>query len=153
MESLEKTCGEKENIIVRGYKSLSKYTNFKWNLLGALFGGASAYYFNSEHGLKVARESGIKQTAYAAIMAGVNIRLCQRLATEVKDKKWALISATVIPSVIAIGGSYLFHKITGTPDSFQSVYIPLATAPPFFWIQSWRYRKEVEVNLLENQNS
>jgi len=147
MESLEEKC--EQSFVRKSYNTISKYTNLKWNLVGGFFGGLSAYYFNSEHGLFSSLSAGAKQIGYNLVMAGINIRMCERLATEINNKKIALTAAAVVPSIVAVGTNYLLHELTGTPDAFEATYLPLITAPPFFGVMGFIYRRNSEK---DNQN-
>jgi hypothetical protein len=109
----------------------------------ALFLGAIVWLINLPHGAVAALPAAAKQAAYTFFVAGFVVRLCENLAVKLNPTGLAMISATLIPSCVAIGLTYLVHSLRGTPEPFFSTLPTLLLAPPSFLVWGWRKRKAV----------
>ena len=86
--------------------------------------------------------AALKQAVYTFFFAGLITRSCERLAVMEKDQLVALALAILIPSLMAIGFTYIVHSMRGTPEPFLSTLPTILLAPPgFAW---WGRKKRTE---------
>jgi hypothetical protein len=107
----------------------------------ALFLGAVIWLINLPHGAVAALPAAIKQAAYTLLASGFIARLCERLAVRIETAWIALPLASLVPSGIAIGLTYLVHSLKGTPEPLYSTIPTMLLAPPSLLAWGWRKRK------------
>jgi hypothetical protein len=114
-----------------------KKGSFFAGLAGALVGA-----LNYNEGIQYAFSSGSKEAAKALLIGTTNISLCRKFATEIKDKKKAVMLATVIPATLGIALTYGIHAyIKGTPCPFKSTAPSILANYPFFLALAIRERR------------
>jgi hypothetical protein len=107
----------------------------------ALFLGLVVYAINFSHGALAALPAALKQATYTFFVSGLIVRLCERLATDRALGKLALPLATVVPSAVAIGLTYLMHSLKGTPEPFYSTVPTILMVFPAFAVWGWRSQR------------
>src|SRR5262245_9754891 len=112
----------------------ARYIDYSTAWKAALILGAIVWLINASHGAVAALPAAAKQAAYTFFVAGFVVRLCETLATNVNPRLLGLFSATLIPSCVAIGLTYLLHSLRGTPEPFLSTIPTLLLAPPSFLV-------------------
>lgn len=100
--------------------------------IGALLMGLLVAAINLRHGLPAAMTAAGKQAAYTFFIAGLILKLCERLALAFPERRRALIVATVVPSLVTVGATSLVHHLRGTAEPWASVLPTLLMGPPSF---------------------
>ena len=106
----------------------------------ALFLGLVVFVINLSHGALAALPAALKQATYTFFVSGFIVRLCERLAKNPAAAWRALSLATLLPSGIAIGLTYLLHSMKGTPEPFYSTVPTALMEFPAFAVWGWRAR-------------
>ena len=124
-----------------------KYVDVSTAWKAALFLGLVVYAINFSHGALAALPAALKQTIYTFFVSGFILRLCERLARNNALGVMSLPLATLVPSAIAIGLTYLMHSLKGTPAPFYSTVPTILMVFPAFAVWGWRaQRPAVESN-------
>lgn len=129
-------AGKKSNII----SFISRFINIKMGLAGALIMGGIVWAINSSHGWWPASIAAMKQAAYTLIFGGILIKLLDTIALKIPNRYLAVLSATVIVSIITIVLVYVVHNLRGTPMPFESTLPTIIMAPPGFLVLAIRKR-------------
>jgi len=119
----------------------ARYIDYGMAWKGALFLGLAVWCINLEHGALAALPAALKQATYSFFVAGFIMRLCENIASRVRQRPPALFLAVLIPSCLALGLTLLVHTLRGTPEPLWSVLPTLLTAPPAFLWWGWHKRK------------
>jgi hypothetical protein len=120
----------------------SRVIDYRMAWLGAIAMGSIVLLVNLPHGITCASVAALKQAVYTFFFSGLITRACERLAIMEKDRRVALALAIVIPSLMAIGFTYIVHSMRGTPEPFLSTLPTILLAPPgFAW---WSRKKRAE---------
>lgn len=122
----------------------SRVIDYRMAWLGAAAMGSIVLLVNLPHGIASASVAALKQAIYTFFFAGLITRACERLAVMEKDRRVALALAIVIPSLMAIGFTYIVHSMRGTPEPFLSTLPTILLAPPGFAWWGWKKRRESE---------
>ena len=122
---------------------LLKYVDVSTAWKAALFLGLVVYAINFSHGAMAALPAALKQAIYTFFVSGFILRLCERLAKNNALGVMALPLATLVPSAIAIGLTYLMHSLKGTPAPFYSTVPTILMVFPAFAVWGWRARQPV----------
>ena len=120
-------------------KQLSRYGT-AWK--AALFLGLIVWTINFSHGALAALPAALKQATYTFFVAGFIVKLCENLAIGIEPTIVALSIATIAPSCIAIGLTFLVHSLKGTPEPLYSTLPTIIMAPPSFFVLGWRARNQ-----------
>lgn len=116
---------------------------------GIIFGGLAGVavgLMNSGKGIEYAFSSGGKEFAKCLALGTFNMSICRKLANSIENKAKAYALATIIPTIISIGGTYAIHAyIKGTPYPVRST-APAAISAPFFLWYAAKQRKLYEKN-------
>jgi hypothetical protein len=120
----------------------SRAIDYRMAWLGAAAMGSIVLLVNSPHGIASASVAALKQAVYTFFFAGLITRACERLAIMEKDRRVAMALAIVIPSLMAIGFTYIVHSMRGTPEPFLSTLPTILLAPPGFAWWGWKKRTE-----------
>jgi hypothetical protein len=112
----------------------------------ALFLGLVVYAINFSHGALAALPAALKQATYTFFVSGLIVRLCERLAKNRTLGWMALPLATLVPSAIAIGLTYLMHSLKGTPEPFYSTVPTALMVFPAFAVWGWRAQRSTDEN-------
>lgn len=121
----------------------ARYIDYATAWKAALVLGAIVWAINLSHGALAALPAAAKQAAYTFFVAGFVVRLCEALAVKPAPRLLALLSATLVPSCVAIGLTYLVHSLRGTPEPLLSTIPTILMAPPAFFVWGWRKRRAV----------
>lgn len=122
----------------------ARYIDYSTAWKAALFLGLVVWVINLSHGALAALPAALKQAAYTFFVAGFIVRLCETLIKEIHQQYFALILATILPSFIAIGLTYLVHSLKGTPEPLYSTIPTMLMAPPAFLVWAWRTQKALK---------
>ena len=127
-----------------------KYFDPKLGLAGALLLGSIVFFINYDHGIGNGLIAASKQFFYTFFIGGFITRLCENLASSVEKKLIAIITAVLIPSLIAVFLTYILHSIKGTPEPLNSTIPTMILAPPgFMW---WTIKKRKQLKLAQKSN-
>jgi len=127
-----------------------KYFDPKLGLAGALLLGSIVFFINYDHGIDNGLIAASKQFFYTFFIGGFITRLCENLASSVEKKLIAIITAVLIPSLIAVFLTYILHSIKGTPEPLNSTIPTMILAPPgFMW---WTIKKRKQLKLAQKSN-
>jgi len=128
-------------VIALSQSILHKYVDVSTAWKAALFLGLVVYAINFSHGALAALPAALKQAIYTFLVSGFILRLCERLAKNPALGKTALPLATLVPSAIAIGLTYLMHSLRGTPEPFYSTVPTILMVFPAFAVWGWRAQR------------
>lgn len=123
-----------------------KYVDVSTAWKAALFLGLVVYAINFSHGALAALPAALKQATYTFFVSGFILRLCERLARNHALGVMALPLATLVPSAIAIGLTYLMHSLKGTPAPFYSTVPTILMVFPSFAVWGWRAQRPAAGN-------
>jgi hypothetical protein len=140
--SEEVKAQEDKSLARKAYDFGKQYIDYKMGGAGAAVLGGLVWYINSEHGFWPATTASLKQAAYTFLFGGFVVKTCESLATKIQNDKAAKALAVIIPSALAIGATYLFHTIKGTPEPLNSTIPTMLLSPPSFIYWSHRKRKQ-----------
>ncbi|MCA9716595.1 MAG: hypothetical protein KC468_18130 [Myxococcales bacterium] len=110
-------------------------------LIGAALMGSIVALINARHGLAPALVAASKQAAYTLIIAGLVLRLCERLAIAYADRGWGTLLATLAPTIVTISATTILHHLRGTPEPWASVIPTALLGPPSFVMWARRARR------------
>jgi len=140
---------------VLGKNNKNKLGNFKYfdpklGLAGALLLGSIVFFINYDHGIGNGLIAASKQFFYTFLIGGFITRLCENIASSIKKDLIAIITAVLIPSLIAVFLTYILHSIKGTPEPLNSTIPTMILAPPgFMW---WAVKKRKQLRLAQKSN-
>jgi hypothetical protein len=117
---------------MRIFKKTYKYFDPLTATAGALVLGGIVFWINFDHGTGKALIAAGKQGLYTFFAGGFIMKLCENIALYFNKKNLALFLAILIPSIIAIGLTYLLHTIKGTPHPLASTVPTMILAPMGF---------------------
>ena len=127
-----------------------KYFDLKLGLAGALLLGSIVFFINYDHGIDNGLIAACKQFFYTFLIGGFITRLCENIASSIKKDLIAIITAVLIPSLIAVFLTYILHSIKGTPEPLNSTIPTMILAPPgFMW---WAVKKRKQLKLAQKSN-
>ncbi len=116
---------------------------FDWRsaLIGAALMGTIVALINLRHGLAPALVAASKQAAYTLFIAGLVLRLCERLAITYAERWWGVALATIAPTIVTIGATTILHHLRGTPEPWASVIPTAVMGPPSFLMWARRAQR------------
>lgn len=152
-ESDRRGLSKRPNLFKMMYNHSSEYINYKMGIIYGLIGGGIVYKINEDYGLMPAITASGKQFLYNLLVAGFNIKTCEKLAKGVSSKYLSLFASTVVPTLQAFLINYGIHKFSGTPEAFDSSIWQVAINTPFFLVTGLAYRKSYETQNNLNQMS
>jgi hypothetical protein len=118
-----------------------KYVDVSTAWKAALFLGLVVYAINFSHGALAALPAALKQAVYTLFASGFIVRLCENLITRVKPMALAWPLAIAVPTLVAVGLTFLVHSLRGTPEPLYSTLPTLLVTPPAFTVWAWRCLK------------
>jgi hypothetical protein len=118
-----------------------RYVDIATAWKAALFLGVVVFAINMSHGVWAALPAALKQAAYTFFAAGFIVRLCENLVVKKALGVIAFPLAVIIPSLVAIGLTFLVHSLKGTPLPLHSTIPTMLMAPPAFMVWAWRSKK------------
>ena len=110
----------------------------KMGLLGACFLGTTVFFINLKYGWEFGLAAALKQATYTFFFGGFIVRLCEILAIRFDKRVWGIFWGTLVPTCLAITATFTVHSLKGTPEPYWSTLPTLLTAPPAFFVWSWR---------------
>lgn len=129
---------------------VKKHYDFKMGFIGALVMAGIVFAINVDHGFWRAVPAALKQGTYTLFAGGLLIRLTGRLALEVVNDWLAIISAVMVPSIIAVALTFGVHMLKGTPEPFNSTIPTIILAPlGFLWYTLKERHKAVALKLAD----
>jgi len=140
MQNLEERA--KKSVLSKLVDTKTKWFNWK---TGPLFGtgaGIVVYYINREYGFEPAFFAGLKQATYICAIGGLNSKICETLAKEIKNTALSLTSFTVLPASFAFLTNYLVHELGGTPEALDSSTWQIPINMALFGIFGYRWHKQ-----------
>jgi len=132
-----------QNLLKRFYNWSSRYVNYKVGSAAGVVSGGVVYYINRNYGPLTAAEAGGKQFLYNVFLAGLNTKVCERLAKteKIKSKALSLAAATIIPTIMSFSETYLIHLLGQTPKPFESsIWQQYINLPFHFGLGLWYLR-------------
>ena len=108
-----------------------KFIAYKIGIAGAIFMACIVFGINyfSTYDTFGSFTAAIKQGGYTFFLGGSFMKGCEYLATKIKRKSLAILSAIIIPSVITIILTFNVHKLKGTPKPLESTIPTLLIIP------------------------
>ncbi len=122
------------------YHHISRFINIRMGFAGALIMGAIVWFINMGYGWWPATTAALKQAAYTFLFGGILIKILDTIASRIRNRYIAVISATLFVSVITIILVYIVHNLKGTPRPFESTLPTIIMAPPGFLALAIRKR-------------
>ncbi|MBE9484839.1 MAG: hypothetical protein IMY74_08330 [Bacteroidetes bacterium] len=122
------------------YHHISRFINIRMGFAGALIMGAIVWFINMGYGWWPATTAALKQAAYTFLFGGILIKILDTIASRIRNRYVAVISATLLVSVITIILVYIVHNLKGTPRPFESTLPTIIMAPPGFLALAIRKR-------------
>ncbi len=115
----------------------------KMGLIGAAILGTVVFFINYDHGIIWGFTAAIKQGVYTFFVGGTITRLCENIASAIKNDRMAIFAAVLIPTTISLVLTYTVHSLKGTPEPLNSTIPTLFMAPwGFLW---WAMRKRKQL--------
>ena len=119
---------------------IGRFINMKMGLAGALIMGAIVWFINMGYGWWPATTAALKQAAYTFLFGGILIKILDTIASRIRNRYVAVITATLLVSVVTIILVYIVHNLKGTPRPFESTLPTIIMAPPGFLALAIRKR-------------
>lgn len=135
---------------MRPVDAIRRYMDMRMAVAGAFFLGTIVWLINAFAGPELdvvgATTAAFKQGTYTFLAGGIIMRFTERLATRPHWSRGAALTvATLAPSVIAVGATFLVHSLRGTPEPVASTLPTLVMAPPSFF--GWALRKRTRMKM------
>jgi hypothetical protein len=126
----------------------NKYFDPKMGLAGGLVMGTIVFFINWDHGIVLGLTAAAKQATYTFLAGGIMMRITENLAANISSEIFAIVSAVIVPTIIAVTLTYILHSIKGTPETINST-IPTALLAPwgFLW---WALRKRKQLKVIQD---
>lgn len=121
-------------------KFISRFINIKMGIAGAIIMGGIVWLINMSAGWWPATTAAMKQAAYTFLLGGILIKILDTIATGIKNKYVAIITATLTVSFVTIILVYFVHSLKGTPRPLESTFPTIFMAPPGFLALAIRKR-------------
>ena len=117
----------------------------KMGLIGAAILGTVVFFINYDHGIVWGITAAAKQATYTFLVGGTLTRLCENIASTIKNNRMAIFAAVLIPTTVSLILTYMVHSLKGTPEPLNSTIPTLFMAPwGFLW---WALRKRKQLNV------
>ena len=110
-------------------------------LIGAALMGTIVALINLSHGIGPALVAAAKQGAYTLFIAGLVLRLCERVSLATRERAEGIALATLVPTIVTIGMTSILHHLRGTPEPWASVIPTALMGPPSFFMWAKRARR------------
>lgn len=122
-------------------RALGRVYDLRSALIGALLMATIVALINASHGLEAALTAAAKQGAYTLVIAGLILRLCERLAVALEPAGLAVVVSTLVSTLVTVGATTLLHHLRGTAEPWASVIPTLVLGPPSFVAWALRSRR------------
>jgi hypothetical protein len=130
-------------------RQMDTYINYRMAIAGAVVLGGIVFYINASHGLLLATVAASKQAAYTFFAGGFITRFGEVLAIKWNSRWRSLVIAIIVPTVVAVGLTFLVHSLRGTPEPIHSTLPTLILSPIGFFLIGWRRQREFFAAQLE----
>ncbi len=110
---------------------IKKFIDIKIGIAGAIVMGGIVFsinYFSTSNFLG-SLTAGLKQATYTFLLGGTLMKFCEYLAISLKNRKLAIFSSVLIPSVFTLILTYSVHSMRGTPKPMESTIPTLIIIP------------------------
>lgn len=124
---------------------IGKFINVKMGLAGAVVMGLIVWLINMDHGWLPASTAALKQAAYTFLFGGMLIKMLETLSLRIDNRYMAIITATLVTSIVTIILVYIVHDLKGTPETLASTLPTAIMAPPGFFVLAIRKRRKAQV--------
>lgn len=122
----------------------------KLGLLGAVTLGTTVFFINQKYGWYFGLSAALKQAVYTFFFGGFIIKLCETLAKRADKRFIGILLGTLIPTCLALTATFTVHSLKGTPEPYWSTLPTLLTAPPAFFVWSWRKSRRNSATITAN---
>ncbi len=139
------------SLVRRVYNHSRNYIDYKMGTIGAALMGGIAAYINHNAGPLLATTAALKQAAYTFLFGGTVMKLCENIATKVKNDAAAFTLAVLIPTGATVAATYGVHSLKGTPEPFKSTIPTAIMAPPACLY--WAHRKRKQMGLYSEERT
>lgn len=127
---------------------MSNVFDVRAGLLGATLMAAIVFWINSGHGAFGASTAAAKQWVFTFFVGAFLIQLCTRLAVRSgQPPGFSIGLAILLPSLTAVGLTFLLHSARGTPRPLASTVPVLLISSPSFLGWALRARRASEAGL------
>jgi len=125
-----------------------KYFDPKMGIGGGLFLATIVFFINVDHGINEAIIPALKQGIYTFLAGGTMMRIAENLSVKYKSQTGSIVIAVIVPTVLAVGFTYIVHSAKGTPEPLNSTLPTMIFAPlGFLW---WAVRKRKQLNSIRD---
>ncbi len=114
--------------------------NMKMGTLSGIVVGAIVFAINYKYGLFHSSLAFVKQFLFNFFMAAYNIKLIERLVSQIKEKWLAIFVGGFFPALIATLIVFLVHWLGQTPEPLRSTYWQGLFNLPLFTVIAWMYQ-------------
>lgn len=129
------------------YNKGKEHLDYRMGTTGAVVMGTWVFGTNlNEGGIISAGKSSAAQALYTFFVGGLVMKSCEKLAVGIKNKKIAIASSIIIPSLLTISAVYGIHKMIGTENPKTST-APTTLAIPACAIWGTKKRNKLEKEL------
>ena len=137
-----------KKLIKKRFFNLKKITHQRFNIkmgtIAGLITGSIVFYINYKFGLAHAFFAFLKQFLFNFFMASYNTKLVERLVYGIKNSFLSVITAGIVPTIIATLVVFMIHYIGQTPQAWQSSYWQAFFNIPIFTITAIMYQTGYE---------
>lgn len=125
-----------------------KFIDYKIGFAGAVFLGGVVFCINyfTTYEITGSVTAALKQGGYTFLLGGIFMKGCENMATKIKGRTLAIVTAIIIPSVLTLILTYTMHNFKGTPKPLEST-IPTVLIIPATAVWSYRKRKRLDMEL------
>ncbi len=125
-----------------------KFIDYKIGIAGAFFLGSVVFCINyfTTYEITGSFTAALKQGSYTFLLGGIFMKGCENLATKIKRRTLAIVTAIIIPSALTLLLTYTMHNFKGTPKPLEST-IPTVLIIPATAVWSTRKRKQLDMEL------
>lgn len=122
-------------------RALGRIYDLRSALIGAALMGTIVALVNAPHGAAAALTAASKQAAYTLVIAGLILRLCERVAVSIHSPRGSVVVATLVCTAVTVGATSILHHLRGTAEPWASVVPTLLLGPPSFIVWALRSRR------------
>lgn len=124
---------------------ISKHLNVKMGVLSGIVTGSIVFAINISFGFWPALVSFLNQFAFNFFVAGYNTKLCEKIAKNINYKLLALLSASIIPTLLAFVILYSIHFFGGTPRPMDSTLWQVVFNLIYFFFMALIFRDIIHI--------
>jgi len=109
-----------ESFLEKTIDTDTRWFNWKLGLSGGTFSGMVNYFVNNAEGIIEGLWGGGVQFLFNFTLGGANSKFCQYLSQRFDNTYLAVTMASVFPTTVSFGVNYLWHKVLGSAEPFNS---------------------------------